>query len=523
MKALAAIQDGSKKAKRVIVKQRGKFDWENTEDTSQDMIPICHGQLLFGRGFYAGMDRREQKKQSAKIDRESKGQIEPKHWSEKEIHEMTSRDWRIFREDYNISYKGSRFPNPARNWEESGICPEILRAVQEAGYKKPTPIQMASIPLGLQQRDVIGIAGTGSGKTAAFVIPMLMYVSRLPKMTLERAIEGPYALVMAPTTELAQQIQEETVKLAKYMDINVLSLVAGEAIGGQSSKLLQGCEIVIATPGRLLHCLEQGYAVLHQCNYVVLDEGDRMIALGFEEQVIDALEAMPSSNMKPESEDVELEDRIYRTTYMFSATMPPAVERLAKKYLRNPVVVTIEEMSKRISQKVMMVDEEEKPKRLRRLLDELGEMSTIVFVNTKKQADKVSKQLHDMGIKVATIHGGKTQQKRQTNFQDFRSKRRSCLIATDVVGRGIDVPDVGHIVNYDMPSTVEMYIHRIGRTGRAGKSGAATTFLTLNDSEVFYDLKQLLVRTKNPVPPELARHEAAKVKVAKAATTSGAE
>jgi len=181
------------------------------------------------------------------------------HWSEKKIEEMTERDWRIFCEDFNISYKGSRIPRPMRYWEEGALSPELLKAVQKVGYKKPSPIQMAAIPIGLQQRDVIGIAETGSGKTAAFVLPLLTYISKLPPMTEEIEAEGPYAVVMAPTRELAQQIEDETVKFAHFLDIRVVSIVGGQSIEEQGFKLKQGCEIVIATPGRLLDCLERRY------------------------------------------------------------------------------------------------------------------------------------------------------------------------------------------------------------------------------------------------------------------------
>ncbi|KAJ7540411.1 hypothetical protein O6H91_10G013600 [Diphasiastrum complanatum] len=439
-----------------------------------------------------------------------------RHWSEKKVDEMTERDWRIFREDFNISYKGSRIPRPMRNWEEGSLSSELLKAVYKAGYKKPSPIQMAAIPLGLQQRDVIGIAETGSGKTAAFVLPMLTYISKLPPMTEEIEAEGPYAVVMAPTRELAQQIEEETVKFAHYLDIRVVSVVGGQSIEEQGFKLRQGCEIVIATPGRLLDCLERRYAVLNQCNYVVLDEADRMIDMGFEPQVMGVLDAMPSSNLKPENEDAELDEKkIYRTTYMFSATMPPAVERLARKYLRNPVVVTIGTAGKAtdlITQHVLMLKEAEKLDRLQRVLNDMGEKTAIIFVNTKKSADALSRQLDKVGYRVTTLHGGKTQEQREISLEGFRNKRYNCLVATDVAGRGIDIPDVAHVINYDMPNNIEMYTHRIGRTGRAGKTGVATTFLTLHDTEVFFDLKQMLIQNNSPVPPELARHEASKFK-----------
>ncbi|XP_019082782.1 PREDICTED: DEAD-box ATP-dependent RNA helicase 21-like [Camelina sativa] len=410
---------------------------------------------------------------------------------------MTERDWRIFGEDFNISYKGSRVPRPMGSWEESKLTSELLKAVERAGYKKPSPIQMAAIPLGLQQRDVIGIAETGSGKTAAFVLPMLAYISRLPPMTEENETKGPYALVMAPTRELAQQIEEETVKLAHYLGFRVTKIVGGQSIEEQGLKLAQGCEIVIATPGRLIDCLERRYVVLNQCNYVVLDEADRIIDMGFELQVSEELD----------------EKKIYRTTCMFSsATMPPGVERLARKYLRNPVVVTIG-TADLISQHVIMMKESEKFFRLQTLLDELDDDKTaIVFVNTKKKADIIAKNLDMAGYFVTTLHGGKSQEQREISLEGFRAKIYNVLVATDVVTRGIDIPDVAHVINYDMPKHIEMYTHRIGRTGRAGKRGVATSFLTLHDTEVFYDLKQMLVQRNSSVPPELARHEASRFK-----------
>ncbi|KAG2327856.1 hypothetical protein Bca52824_010584 [Brassica carinata] len=552
-KELDAIKEqylGGKKPKKRVIrpseKFRFSFDWENTEDTSRDMNALYQNpheaQLLFGRGFRAGMDRREQKKQAAKHERETRDEIRKKdgvverpeeaaaqkvreeaadaydsfdmrvdrHWSDKRLEEMSERDWRIFREDFNISYKGSRIPRPMRSWEESKLTSELLKAVERAGYKTPSPIQMAAIPLGLQQCDVIGIAETGSGKTAAFVLPMLAYISRLPPMSEENETEGPYAVVMAPTRELAQQIEEETVKFAHYLGFRVTSIVGGQSIEEQGLKITQGCEIVIATPGRLIDCLERRYAVLNQCNYVVLYEADRMIDMGFEPQVAGVLDAMPSSNLKPENEEEELDEKkIYRTTYMFSATMPPGVERLARKYLRNPVVVTIGTAGKAtdlITQHVFMMKESDKFFRLQKLLDELADKTAI------KNCDSIAKNLDKAGYRVTTLHGGKSQEQREISLEGFRAKRYNVLVATDVVGRGIDIPDVAHVINYDMPKHIEMYTHRIGRTGRAGKSGVATSFLTLHDTEVFYDLKQMLVQSNSAVPPELSRHEASRFK-----------
>ncbi|GLT92426.1 hypothetical protein SLE2022_102650 [Rubroshorea leprosula] len=544
---------GSKKPKRKVMKITEKFrfsfDWENTEDTSRDVNSLYQNpheaQLLFGRGFRAGVDRREQKKLAAKNAKEMLEEIRRKegvelkpglaaaqilreeaadmydsfdmrldtHWSLKKLEEMTERDWRIFREDLNISYRGSKIPRPMRSWGESKLSPELLKAIERIGYKKPSPIQMAAIPLGLQQRDVIGIAETGSGKTAAYVLPMLSYISRLAPMSQENEAEGPYAVVMAPTRELAQQIEDETMKFAHYMGIKVVSIVGGYSIEDQGFKVSKGCDVLIATPGRLLDCLERRYVVLNQCNYVVVDEADRMMEMNSEEQVMDVLDALTSSNSKPENEGDE--KKISRTTYMFSATMSPAVERLARNYLRNPVVVTIGTPGKAsdlISQHVIMTKESEKFQKMQRLLDELGDKTAVVFVNTRRNADTISKNLDKAGYRVISLHGGRTQEQREISLKGFKTKKYNVLVATDVAARGIDIPDVAHVINYDMPHKIEMYTHRIGRTGRAGKTGMATTFLTLQDTDVFYDLKQMLMQSNSPVPPELARHEASKFK-----------
>ncbi|KAL6755306.1 P-loop containing nucleoside triphosphate hydrolase protein [Haematococcus lacustris] len=547
----------NKLKKRVIrpsEKYKFNFEWGAEEDTSKDLNPLYanphEATLLFGRGMRAGIDRREQKKKAAEFEadmlRKSRSayglatdtlesraadaaradmadryegadmRVE-KHWTEKSLAEMTERDWRIFREDFNIQYKGSNNSLPMRNWEEGNFPREIMKAIEKAGYKKPSPIQMAAIPLGLAQRDVIGVAETGSGKTAAFVIPMLTYIMRQPPLTEVTYADGPYAVVLAPTRELAQQIEEETAKLAEFTPYKTVSIVGGQSIEEQGTKLRKGCEIVIATPYRLIDCLERSYAVLNQCNYIVLDEADRMIDLGFEPQVLGVMEAMPSTNLRPENEEDEKHDRkaIYRTTYMFSATMPMAVERLARKYLRRPIVVNIGNAGRatdNVSQRVVVCKENEKANRLEQELDLVDEKRAIVFVNTKRQCDNVYGKLDTLGYRCAVLHGGKSQEQRETSIKGFRDDTYNILIATDVAGRGIDVPDVALVINYDMPNTIEAYTHRIGRTGRAGKKGTALTFLTLSDTDVFFDLKKLLEDSKAPVPPELARHEAAKMK-----------
>lgn len=538
-----------------------KFDWDASEDTSRDLNPLYNdlheATLLFGRGFRAGIDRREQKMACAEVEAEAlrrsraadgsrletgteRRQAAARatraerydgtdmridtHWSEKPLKAMTERDWRIFREDFNIAYKGatSGAALPVRNWDEAALPEPLRRSIDRAGYKTPSPIQMATIPLGLQQRDIIGIAETGSGKTAAFVLPMLVYIMRQPPMkgNPEIEAEGPYAVILAPTRELTQQIEEETRKLAQYTEFRVVSIVGGQSIEDQGFALRKGCDIVVATPGRLVDCVERRYAVLNQCNYVVLDEADRMIDMGFEPQVMGVLDAMPSSNLKPENEDEPLEEnRVYRTTYMFSATMPPAVERLARKYLRRPVVVTIGTAgmaTDNVTQRVVIVKENEKPGSLSQELHSAesssGEMRVIVFANTQKKCEQVLRHIEGLGYSACMLHGGKTQDQREESIRGFREDRYNVLVATDVAGRGIDVPNVALVINYDMPHTIEAYTHRIGRTGRAGRKGQAITLLTLSDSDVFYDLKKFLEESKAAVPNALASHEASRHK-----------
>ncbi|PWA72419.1 DNA/RNA helicase, DEAD/DEAH box type, N-terminal [Artemisia annua] len=465
---------GTEKPKKRVMKPsekfRTSFDWENTEDTS-DMNVLYKAREQKKLGAKKEKDIRDEIRKQDKATDARRIKDEAAKRFDKKLEEMTERDWRIFTEDLHISYKGSKIPRPMRSWVESGLSREILKAVDRAGYKKPSPIQMAAIPLGLQQRDVIGVAETGSGKTAAFVLPMLTYINRLPHISEENAAEVPYAVV---------------------------SIVGGWSIEEQGFKISQGCEVLIATPGRLIDCLERRYAVLNQCNYVVLDEADRMIDKNMEKEVVRVLDAMPSSNLKPENEDEELDEKkIYRTTYMFSVTMRTDVERLARRYLRNPVVVTVGTAGKAtdlITQHVIMVKESEKMSRLQMLLHDLGDKKAIVFLNMKNTVDFVSKALDKSGYRVTTLHGGKSQEQREISLDGFRTKRFNVLVATDVAGRGIDITDVVHVINYDMPGNIEQYTHCIGRTGRAGKTGTATTFLTLDDANVFYDLKQMLMQ-----------------------------
>jgi ATP-dependent RNA helicase DDX23/PRP28 len=277
-----------------------------------------------------------------KLQRESAEEIahDDRHWTEKSLEEMADRDWRIFKEDFNISTKGGHIPLPMRYWSESKLPGNILKVIAEIGYKEPTPIQRQAIPIGLQNRDIIGVAETGSGKTASFLLPMLDFISELPKLTEENMGDGPYALILAPTRELAQQIEQEARKFCSRLSYICVSIVGGHSIEEQAFHLRNGAHIIIATPGRLKDCIDRRIVVLNQCTYIVMDEADRMIDMGFEADVNFILDALPMSNLKPDTDDAEdpegLRKRLgltrrYRQTVMFSATMPPAVERLARK------------------------------------------------------------------------------------------------------------------------------------------------------------------------------------------------
>ncbi|KAK7109894.1 probable ATP-dependent RNA helicase DDX23 [Littorina saxatilis] len=545
-----------KKRKRVrrLNDRKFVFDWDAGDDTSLDYNELYkerHGVQFYGRGNVAGIDIKAQKKDQSKFygdllekrrtdaekeqekkrlknmaNKEAKQKWDDRHWADKSKEEMQERDWRIFREDYNISCKGGRIPNPIRFWKESDIGKDIMDTIDRVGYKEPTPIQMQAIPIGLQNRDIIGVAETGSGKTAAFLIPLLVWIQSLPKIVrMEDADQGPYAIILAPTRELAQQIEEETHKFGECLGIRVVSVIGGISREEQGFKLRQGCEIVIATPGRMIDVLENRYLVLNQCTYVVMDEADRMINMGFEPEVRKILDYLPVTNQKPDTEDAEddikmmenfLSKHKYRQTVMFTATMPPAVERLARTFLRRPTVVYIGNIGKpveRVEQIVYMLTESEKRKKLVEVLNAGVDPPIIIFVNQKKGADVLAKSLEKMGYNATTLHGGKGQEQREYALASLKGGTKDIMVATDVAGRGIDIKDVSLVINYDMARTIEDYTHRVGRTGREGKAGTSITFLTKEDSMVFYDLKQLMVSSPvSTCPPELANHPDAQQK-----------
>ena len=517
----------AKKKRRRTTEKKFNFEWNTEEDTSPDYNPLYQARAeanFYGRGRLGGFGEdlvdgvarkyakaleerdpeagRERAKELMEMERRrreegSRSSID-KHWSEKKLEHMRERDWRIFKEDYNISTKGGGIPNPMRSWAESGLPKRLLEVIEQVGYTEPSAVQRAAIPIALQSRDLIGVAVTGSGKTAAFLLPLLVYISDLPPLNELTKNDGPYAIILAPTRELAQQIEIEAKKFATPLGFTCVSIVGGHSLEEQAYNLRDGAEIIIATPGRLVDCIERRVLVLGQCCYVIMDEADRMIDLGFEEPVNKILDALPVANMKPDTDEAEDavvmsqhlggKDR-YRQTMMYTATMPTAVERIARKYLRRPAIVTIGnvgEAVETVEQRVEFVAGEDKRKK--RLLEILNSREfappIIVFVNIKRNCDAVARDIKHSGFSSVTLHGSKTQEQREAALASVRNGTTDVLVATDLAGRGIDVQDVSCVINFNMATNIESYTHRIGRTGRAGKSGVAITFLGNEDADV---------------------------------------
>ncbi|KAI1448073.1 DEAD-domain-containing protein [Annulohypoxylon stygium] len=549
----------AKKKRRRTTDKKFNFEWDAEEDTTQIHNPIYAERAeptFFGRGRLAGFGD-DMTEENAKKYAESLIERDPengrqraqelldmmqkakeranrnglgKHWSEKKLEDMRERDWRIFKEDFGISTKGGLIPNPMRNWQESGLPRRLLEIINKVGYDEPTPVQRAAIPIALQARDLIGVAVTGSGKTAAFLLPLLVYISELPPLTEITKNDGPYSLIIAPTRELVQQIESEAKKFAVPLGFTVVSLVGGHSLEEQAFALRNGAEIIVATPGRLVDCIERRLLVLSQCCYIIMDEADRMIDMGFEEPVNKILDALPVTNEKPDTDAAENaqlmsrhlggKDR-YRQTMMYTATMPTAVEKIAKKYLRRPATVTIGnagEAVDTVEQRVEFVPgEDRRKKRLQEILSSNDFAPPIIcFVNIKRNCDAVAREIKHMGFSAVTLHGSKTQEQREQALASVRNGSTDVLVATDLAGRGIDVPDVSLVINFNMATSIESYTHRIGRTGRAGKSGVAITFLGNEDADVMYDLRQMLSKSSiSRVPEELRRHEAAQQKPTK--------
>lgn len=372
-----------------------------------------------------------------------------------------------------------------------GLSSHILKAVTSEGYTHPTPIQAQSIPHTLEGKDVLGCAQTGTGKTAAFALPILHRLSRVdagsphphPNQHHHRPIR---AVILSPTRELAVQIEESFRTYGRHTHLRTVCIFGGVNQGPQTRALRQGVDIVIATPGRLMDLMEQGYVDLSSVEIFVLDEADRMLDMGF----IDPIRKIAGEVPKE------------RQTLLFSATMPKAIRHLADALLSNPVSVQVAATSStpdRVKQQVVFVPQRDKPDLLVDMINKVHVDRCLVFTRTKHSADRVAKHLNENGIPSDAIHGNKRQNVRQRSLAAFKTGRIVVLVATDIAARGIDVDNVTHVVNFDMPNEPETYVHRIGRTARAGASGEAVSFVDRASDERHY-LRDIERLTKRSIP-----------------------
>ncbi|KAK9278514.1 hypothetical protein L1049_028081 [Liquidambar formosana] len=403
---------------------------------------------------------------------------------------MSEQEVRLYRARRDITVEGLDVPKPIRMFQEACFPDYCLEVIAKLGFVEPTPIQSQGWPMALKGRDLIGIAETGSGKTLAYLLPALVHVSAQPRLVHG---EGPIVLVLAPTRELAVQIQEEAVKFGSRANIRSTCIYGGAPKGPQIRDLQRGVEIVIATPGRLIDMLEAQHTNLRRVTYLVLDEADRMLDMGFEPQIRKIV-----SQIRPD-----------RQTLYWSATWPREVEALARQFLRNPYKVIIGspdlKANHSINQVVEVVTEVEKYNRLIQLLKELMDGSRIlIFMETKKGCDQVTRHLRMDGWPALSIHGDKNQAERDWVLAEFKSGRSPIMTATDVAARGLDVKDIKCVVNYDFPSSLEDYVHRIGRTGRAGAKGTAFTFFTHANAKFAREFIKILQESGQVVTPALS-------------------
>jgi ATP-dependent RNA helicase RhlE len=366
------------------------------------------------------------------------------------------------------------------SFDELQLIPPILNALKAEGYTNPTPIQEQAIPLILKGKDVLGCAQTGTGKTAAFAIPLLQLLHENNKGP--RDTKRIKALVLTPTRELAIQIKESFDAYGKNTTLKNAVIFGGVPQGKQTEILKKGIDILVATPGRLLDLIQQRYIKLDQIEYFVLDEADRMLDMGFIHDVKRLLTLLPQK----------------KQTLFFSATMAPAIIKLANSILHNPASVSVTPVSSTantIQQAVCYVDKKNKNALLLDVLHDKAVRSALVFTRTKSGANKVSKFLTEKGIKAEAIHGNKSQSARQNALQNFKDGSTRVLVATDLASRGIDVDELSHVINFDIPNISETYVHRIGRTGRAGAEGKSISFCDDEERAFLLDIEKLIGKT----------------------------
>jgi ATP-dependent RNA helicase RhlE len=360
-----------------------------------------------------------------------------------------------------------------------GLLPELLRAVEDAGYTEPTPIQAQAIPVVLAGLDVMGGAQTGTGKTAGFVLPMLQRLARHASSSPSPARHPVRALILTPTRELAMQVHESVQTYGKHVPLRAVCVYGGVDIKPQTAELREGREIVVATPGRLLDHVQQKSVNFNQVEIVILDEADRMLDMGFIPDIRRILAMLPKE----------------RQSLLFSATFSEEIKKLADTMLKNPQLIEVARrntVSETINHRVHPVAADHKRHLLLHLLNEKPDMQVLVFVGTKFGTARLATWLERQGVNAVAIHGDKSQQQRTEALEDFKSGKSRVMVATDVAARGLDIDDLPHVINYELPHVAEDYIHRIGRTGRAGKSGDATSLVAPEEKPRLADIEKLI-------------------------------
>jgi ATP-dependent RNA helicase RhlE len=363
------------------------------------------------------------------------------------------------------------------SFSQLAISGSIMSALNDLGYTNPTPIQSKAIPIIRQRKDLLGCAQTGTGKTAGFAIPVLELMEEDKKTGTNR--QGIQVLILTPTRELAIQVLESFRDYGKYLPFRSVALFGGVSQVPQVQELQRGVDILVATPGRLLDLLQQGLLSLNTIRYFVLDEADRMLDMGFVHDVKRIVRLLP----------------VKRQTLFFSATMPLEIKRLADSMLHEPETVAVHPVSSTtelVRQEVLFMDKDAKKDLLIPILKEEKNERVLIFTRTKYGADKLSKHLHKYGIKSAAIHGDKTQGARQRALSEFKEGKITALVATDIAARGIDIDELSFVVNFEIPNIPETYVHRIGRTGRAGRNGFALSFCDSSERTYLKDIEKLI-------------------------------
>lgn len=360
-----------------------------------------------------------------------------------------------------------------------GISAPILKALNDRSYKKPTPIQAQTIPCALEGKDILGLAQTGTGKTASFAIPILQKLADSKFDKNKRLIRS---LILTPTRELAIQIDESFREYGKYLSLKTLVIYGGIGQGKQVSALQRGVDILVATPGRLLDLMNQGFISLKDIEIFTLDEADRMLDMGFIHDINKILKVLPQQ----------------KQTLLFSATMPKEIDQIAHELLHNPERISITPVSSTVDtveQSVVYIDNNHKIDWIADFLRDKKKDSVLIFSRTKHGSDKIVRDLSHKNIKARAIHGNKSQNARQLALKEFKDLTTPILVATDIASRGIDINDLSYVINYDMPEVSETYVHRIGRTGRAGKSGKAISLVTFSDISLLKAIEKLIKKS----------------------------